>query len=103
LFLTPTKKQYFGITPEGKLVHTTLTGMKSNQPTYFGKVTRKLIDREFQESANPLDAVLSYVRSAFAQLKDEDLEELSFSKEATKALYEYKNNGIEGGRSTMKS
>jgi hypothetical protein len=99
LFLTPNKKQYFGITAQDELIHTTLTGMKSNQPAYFGKVSRKLMDKEFQESFliadNPLDAVLTYVRSAFAQLEDERVDELSFSKEAKKALYEYKNNGIE--------
>ena len=41
LFLTTNKKQYFGITREGELVHTTLTGMKSDRPAYFDKVVRK--------------------------------------------------------------
>jgi len=50
LFLTPNKKQYYGLTSEDDLVQTTLTGMKSNQPTYFGKVVRKLISKEFLES-----------------------------------------------------
>jgi DNA polymerase elongation subunit (family B) len=41
LFLTSNKKQYVGLTEEGDLVHTTLTGMKSNQPLYYNDVAQK--------------------------------------------------------------
>jgi DNA polymerase elongation subunit (family B) len=62
LFLTTNKKQYFGITENGEIVHTTLPGMKNDQPAYFDKVMNKLISREFLESfisseGNPLNAV----------------------------------------------
>jgi DNA polymerase elongation subunit (family B) len=113
LFLTPNKKQYFGITEDGELIHTRLTGMKSNQPSYFDKVARRLISKEFIESfipgngscncsgsssssrGNPLDAVIDYVRSAFTQLDNIDKDELSYSQSPDKELYDYENNVIQ--------
>ena len=50
LLLTNNKKQYLGLTQNGELVHTTLTGMKSNQPSYYNEVAKKLISKEFLES-----------------------------------------------------
>ena len=74
--------------------------MKSNQPSYFDKVTRKMICKEFLESFinndnDSLAAPLSYLRSAFTQLEEAPLEELSYSQKANKNLYDYKNNGKE--------
>jgi DNA polymerase elongation subunit (family B) len=114
LCLNTNKKQYFGITESGKLEHTTLPGMKNNQPAYFSRVTQKLISKEFQElfipsssssdadgngdcnrgnqQQYPLHAVSGYLRHAFAQLESCNLDELSFSKKATKPLYEYEHN-----------
>ena len=97
LFLTSNKKQYFGITQEGRPIQKTLTGLKSDQPKYFQNVTQKLID-EFQGSflyEYPIDCIKDYTKSVFEQLKNASLNELSFSKEAKKALYKYKNNGRE--------
>ena len=101
LCLCSNKKQYFGITKQGVLVHKTLTGMKSNQPTYFDKIVRKLMSKEFIESfipdsgsSNPLDTVIDYVRSAFVQL-EEDKEDLAYSIEASKNLYDYASDGKE--------
>jgi len=50
LFLTSNKKQYVGLTEAGELVHTTMTGMKSNQPLYYNEVAQKLISKEFLEA-----------------------------------------------------
>src|SRR6266566_3522076 len=49
LFLTSNKKQYVGLTEKGELVHTNMTGMKSNQPLYYNEVAQKLIRKEFLE------------------------------------------------------
>jgi DNA polymerase elongation subunit (family B) len=100
LFLTPNKKAYFGLTEKGKLVYKTLTGMKSNQPAYFDKITRRIIKKEVLESFvgdcnNPLDAILEYLRSAFVQLEICDINELFYSQKASKNLYDYKNDGIQ--------
>jgi hypothetical protein len=98
LFLLPNKKQYFGITQEGKHIQKTLTGLKSSHPKYFNKVITKLI--AFQESflgeySTAIDNVLTYVKSIFEQLSNMSLNELAFSQEVAKALYEYKSNGKE--------
>ena len=78
--------------------------MKSDQPAYFNEVTKKLISKEFMElfinagidtNANndPLDEILFYIKSAFARLTESvGIDQLAFSQEAKKALYEYKNN-----------
>jgi DNA polymerase elongation subunit (family B) len=107
LCLNPNKKQYFGLMENGELVHTTLPGLKSNQPAYFRKVTNKMISREFQESfirngsntSNdinpknllPLDIVSNYLRSAFAKLEHCNIDDLAFSPKADKPLYEYQD------------
>lgn len=110
--LSSNKKQYFGITKQGVLVHKTLTGMKSNYPAYFKEVTEKLISKEFQESfitsdptpTSALDKILTYVRSAFNLLQikikgstniTEDLDDLAYSAEASKNLYDYASDGKE--------
>jgi DNA polymerase elongation subunit (family B) len=67
LCLSSNKKQYFGITQQGALLHKTLTGMKSDHPVYFKEVARKLISKEFQESfitsdtASALEKILTYL------------------------------------------
>ena len=55
---------------------------------------------DFQESflgeySTAIDNVLTYVRSIFEQLPNASLNELAFSQEADKALYDYKMNGKE--------
>jgi len=112
LFLTPNKKQYFGITQQGALIHKTLTGMKSDHPAYFNKVTKKLISKEFQESfitsslssldtitTSALEKILTYVRLAFNLLQTEgstiNIEDLAYSAEASKNLYDYVSDGKE--------
>ena len=107
LFLSSLKKWYFGLTQEGKVIHKTLKGMKSDQPDYFREVTEKLVSKEFMKlfinvnpngntnNTNPLTDVVDYIKSAFIQLPNANLNELAFSQEAAKALYEYKNNGKE--------
>lgn len=47
LFLTPNKKQYFGITADDKEVRKTLKGIKGDQPLYFNGVTARLISRVY--------------------------------------------------------
>lgn len=102
LFLTNNKKQYVGLTQQGELVHTTLTGMKSNQPSYYNEVAQKLISKEFLEcfvdmSAEiALERVLRYIRSAFLELGlGDNREKLSFSLESKEPLYEHENNNIQ--------
>ena len=86
LFLTPNKKQYFGLV-NGELVYTTLTGLKNNQPAYFNRVTRSLIEICL-EGADAVD----YFRSQFTDLEG-NLDELSYSQKSTKALHDYGSNG----------
>jgi hypothetical protein len=77
--------------------------MKSDHPDYFSKVTEKLISTEFQESfiASALSAsekILTYVRSAIDLLETAgsiNLEDLAYSAEASKNLYDYTSNGKE--------
>jgi DNA polymerase elongation subunit (family B) len=104
LFLSSNKKQYFGITQQGGLVYKTLTGMKSDHPAYFNGVAKKLISKEFQELFITLDPtsasanILTYIRSAFDLLQTEGsikIEDLAYSTEASKNLYDYTSNGKE--------
>lgn len=101
LFLTSNKKQYVGLTQDGERVHTTLTGMKSNQPSYYNEVAQKLIGKEFLQSfidapESALEKVLNYVRSAFLELDStSNLEKLSFSLESKEPSYAYENNCIQ--------
>jgi hypothetical protein len=71
-------------------VYKKLTGMKSNQPAYFDKLTRKMIEREFLESfvdnddvGTALNPILSYLRSAFIHLENCAIDELSYSQKAS--------------------
>ena len=89
LFLTSNKKQYVGLTAEGELVHTTMTGMKSNQPLYYNEVAQKLISEEFLEafidtSAEiALERIIKYIPTAFIELQlSDNLDKLSFSFES---------------------
>ena len=102
LFLTSNKKQYVGLTQEGELVHTTLTGMKSNQPSYYNEVAQKLISKEFLESfldkpvEIALEGIIKYLRSTFLELGlGHNLDKLSFSLESREPLYSYENNCIQ--------
>jgi DNA polymerase elongation subunit (family B) len=88
LFLTSDKKQYVGLTEAGELVHTTMAGMKSNQPLYYNEVAQKLISKEFLEAfidkstEIALERIIKYIRAAFAELQlSDNLDKLSFSLE----------------------
>jgi DNA polymerase elongation subunit (family B) len=102
LFLTSNKKQYLGLTEQGELVHTTLTGMKSNQPSYYNEVAQKLISKEFLESfvdksdEEALGYIVEYLQSAFLELgRESNLNRLSFSLESKEPLYVYENKNIQ--------
>jgi hypothetical protein len=100
LCLSSNKKQYFGITQQGVPDNKTLTGMKSDHPAYFKQVTEKLISKEFQESfitsaSSASEKIVTYVRSALVLLETEgsiNIENLAYSAEASKNLYEYTSN-----------
>ena len=88
LFLTSNKKQYVGLTEAGELVHTTMTGMKSNQPLYYNEVAQKLISKEFLEAfidkstEIALERIIKYIQAAFTELQlSDNLDKLSFSLE----------------------
>jgi DNA polymerase elongation subunit (family B) len=102
LFLTSNKKQYVGLTAEGELEYTTMTGMKSNQPLYYNEVAQKLISKEFLEafidtSAEiALERIVKYIPTAFIELQlSDNLDKLSFSFESNEPLYTHKNNNIQ--------
>jgi DNA polymerase elongation subunit (family B) len=102
LFLTSNKKQYLGLTEQGELVHTTLTGMKSNQPSYYNEVVQKLINKEFLETfidrsdEEALGNIMEYIRTAFLELgRESNLNRLSFSLESKEPLYVHENNNIQ--------
>ena len=102
LFLTSNKKQYVGLTAEGELEYTTMTGMKSNQPLYYNEVAQKLISEEFLEafidtSAEiALERIIKYIPTAFIELQlSDNLDKLSFSFESKEPLYTHKNNNIQ--------
>ena len=90
LFLTSNKKQYVGLTAEGELEYTTMTGMKSNQPLYYNEVAQKLISEEFLEafidtSAEiALERIIKYIPTAFIELQlSDNLDKLTFSFESS--------------------
>ena len=49
LFLTLNKKQYVGLTEQGKVIDKGLVGKKNNQPAYFNEVVSYLISKEYLE------------------------------------------------------
>jgi hypothetical protein len=68
--------------------------MKSNYPTYFHQIAYCLISKEFQLEfiRSAVDAsknILKYVMSAFYLLQTKNIEDLSYSFEADKNLYDY--------------
>jgi DNA polymerase family B len=115
LFLSSNKKQYFGLTQEGKLVKKQLTGMKSDHPKYFREISEKLISKEIQELFITSDTaasekIITYAKSAFEVLETEAsiinaqhsrgescskkwLHNLAYSFEASKNLYDYPKEG----------
>jgi DNA polymerase elongation subunit (family B) len=102
LFLTGNKKQYVGLTIEGEIIHTTLTGMKSNQPSYYNEVAKQLISKEIIEgfvdtpADVALERVIKHLRAAFIELGlSDNLDKLSFSLESKEPLYIHKNNNIQ--------
>ena len=84
-----------GLTEAGELVHTTMTGMKSNQPLYYNEVAQKLISKEFLEAfidkstEIALERIIKYIRAAFTELQlSDNLDKLSFSLELQRRKYE---------------
>jgi DNA polymerase elongation subunit (family B) len=98
LFLTSNKKQHIGLTDKGEVVATTMTGSKSNYPPFFGKVSEKLISKEFLESFNhndkdtALKPILEYIRSTFKELAELPVSELFYTELWQLNLWEYKND-----------
>jgi DNA polymerase elongation subunit (family B) len=104
LFLTSNKKQYVGLTDQGKVVDKGLVGKKNNQPAYFNEVISYLIDQKVLElfltegAKIAIGRMLDYVRKAYQILDekvttDHDIEfiysKLAYSGTASKALYNY--------------
>jgi hypothetical protein len=72
--------------------------MKSDHPANFRDVTKMLISKEFQESfiiSDSSENIIRYVRTAFEILQTVSLDDLAYSFEATKNLYEYVSEGKE--------
>jgi DNA polymerase elongation subunit (family B) len=107
--LALTEKAYFGILDNGKHSHKILPGLKSNYPVYDNKVVSKLTSNETLElfldpSAESRKRAREYVNNeivkAFHILSDNLLvrdmeyvkENLYYSEEASKALYDYEGN-----------
>jgi DNA polymerase I len=100
LFLIKEKKQYFGLTTDGKLIHKTLVGMKNDRGRYFNSLTANIISKSRLEHfiAEPdiaLKDIIEYVKSSFHLLQrkiaEHDIEfietELAYSSLAKKPLY----------------
>jgi DNA polymerase elongation subunit (family B) len=97
IFLTNNSKNYMGVTEEGTLEHTTLTGMKSNYPSIINEIAENVICKELLELfiTNPgtaLDKVLQYVRDGFKRLTQECPSNLVVAKLFEKDLWDHKNN-----------
>jgi len=107
LFLTSNKKQYVGLTEQGKVIDKGLIGKKNNQPAYFNEVVSYLISKEYFEqfvieSAEvTLGRIIGYVHFAYETLNEKvsnhDLdfivEKLAYSNKSSKALYDIKQDG----------
>jgi hypothetical protein len=107
LFLTSNKKQYVGLTEQGKVIDKGLVGKKNNQPAYFNEVVSYLISKEYLEqfviegAEVTLGHIKEYVRFAYQTLdqkvRDHDLdfifEKLAYSNKSSKALYDIKQDG----------
>jgi DNA polymerase elongation subunit (family B) len=107
LFLTSNKKQYVGLTEQGKVVDKGLVGKKNNQPAYFNAVISYLISKEYLEqfvnegSEVTLGRIKEYVHFVYQALdqkiRDHDLgfvvDKLAYSNKSSKALYEIKHQG----------
>jgi DNA polymerase elongation subunit (family B) len=109
LALTEKKKAYFGILDNGKHSHKILPGLKSNYPVYDNEVVSKLTSNEMlklflhpsaESRQKAREYVINEIVEAFHILSDRLLvrdmeyvkENLCYSEEASKALYDYEGN-----------
>ncbi|WP_162477043.1 DNA polymerase domain-containing protein [Nitrososphaera sp. AFS] len=105
LFLFNEKKQYFGMTADGKLETKTLTGLKDDKTKFCNMATSHLIRKDLLEMfiEKPKEALrqaVKYTRSIFHELEDRlrngDLDfiiiQLSLTELASKALYDYSSD-----------
>lgn len=97
LFLIEEKKQYFGLTENGKLIHKTLVGMKNDRGSYFNSLVLNLISKErleqfITEPDKALQDVIEYVESYLQSLEKKMLDldfvrnELAYSALTKKPL-----------------
>ena len=107
LFLTSNKKQYVGLTEQGKIIDKGLVGKKNNQPAYFNEVISYLISKEYLEQfidegvKVTLGRIEEYVRFVYQtldqKLRDHDLDfivdKLAYSNKSSNALYDIKQDG----------
>lgn len=107
LFLTSNKKQYVGLTEQGKVVDKGLVGKKNNQPPYFNEIISYLISKEYLEqfvtegSEVTLGRIIEYLHFVYQTLNEKvknlDLdfivEKLAYSNKSSKALYDIKQDG----------
>jgi DNA polymerase elongation subunit (family B) len=97
LFLTNVAKNYFGMTEDGEVENTTLTGMKSNYPLIIREIAKKVVSKELLEQfiTNPdtaLASVLEYVRGGFKTLNETDPFELVITKLFQDDLWDHEIN-----------
>ena len=107
LFMTSNKKQYVGLTENGKVIDKGLVGKKNNQPAYFNEVVSYLISKEYLEQfvnegiGLTLGRIKKYVCFTYQTLdqkvREHDLdfivEKLAYSNKSSKALYDIKQDG----------
>jgi hypothetical protein len=100
LFVTPLKKQYFGILKDGTIHTKTLTGMKDDKPAFFKDVLNNLVSMEYLEPfiTHPDRAqkvILKYVQNVYRDLEKgcKNLEfiknKLAFSEVSNKNMNKY--------------
>ena len=107
LFMTSSKKQYVGLTEQGRIIDKGLVGKKNNQPAYFNEVIAYLISKEYLEQfvnegcEVTLGRIIEYVHFVYQTLdqkvRNHDLDfivdKLAYSNKSSKALYDIKQDG----------
>jgi DNA polymerase elongation subunit (family B) len=108
LFLTSNKKQYVGLTEQGRVTDKGLVGKKNNQPAYFSEVISYLISKEYLEkfvnegSEVTLGRIKEYVHFVYQTLdqkvRDQDLDfivdKLAYSNKSSKSLCEKSTSSL---------
>jgi hypothetical protein len=95
--MTNNANSCMGITEDGEVDHTSITGMKSNYPPIINEIAENMISKELlkpfiTDREAGLDRVLQYVHNGFKRLNEESPANLTVTKVFDKDLWDHKSN-----------